>query len=96
MGWKEQAGKGFRMLVILRTVLLGHCWTCFSRDKNEAAQELDSVIGDCGSRVAHGVFLTLFPVRWRNSRHGKVHPRAACRPVKLLLRALLGIAVNKA
>lgn len=82
------------MLVILRTVLLGHCWTCFSRDKNEAAQEFDSVIGDCGSRVAHGVFLTLFPVRWRNSLPGKVHPRAARRPVKLLLRALLGIAVN--
>ena len=84
------------MSIVLRTVLLGHCWTCFSRDKNEAAQEFDSVIGDCGSRVAHGVFLTLFPVRWRNSRYGKVYSRAACRPVKLLLRTFLRITVNKA
>ena len=84
------------MSIVLRTVLLGHCWTCFSRDKNEAAQEFDSVIGDCGSRVAHGVFLTLFPVRWRNSRHGKVHSRVACRPVKLLVRTFLRITVNKA
>ena len=47
------------MSIIPRTVLLGHYWTCFSRDKNEAAQELDSVIYDCGSRVAHSVFSTL-------------------------------------
>ena len=84
------------MSIIPRTVLLGSFWGCFSRDKNEAAQEFDSVIGDCGSRVAHGVFLTLFPVRWRNSRYGKVYSRAACRPVKLLLRTFLRITVNKA
>jgi hypothetical protein len=47
------------MSIIPLTVLLGRYWTCFSRDKNEAAQELDSVIGDCGSRVAHRVFSTL-------------------------------------
>ena len=84
------------MSIVPRTVLLGSFWDCFSRDKNEAAQEFDSVIGDCGSRVAHGVFLTLFPARWRNSRPGKVYSREACRPVKLLLRTFLRITVNKA
>ena len=47
------------MSIIPLTVLLGHYWTCFSRDKNEAAQEFDSVIGDCGSRVARRAFSTL-------------------------------------
>jgi hypothetical protein len=58
-GLERADKKGFRMSIIPLTVLLGHYWTCFSRDKNEAAQEFDSVIGDCGSRVAHRVFSTL-------------------------------------
>ena len=39
------------MSIIPRTVLLGSFWGCFSRDKNEAAQEFDSVIGDYGSPI---------------------------------------------
>ena len=84
------------MSIIPLTVLLGHHWTCFSGDKNEAAQEFDSVIGDCGSRVAHRVFSTLLMSSRRNSRHGKVYSREACRPVKLLLKTFLRITVNKA
>ena len=51
------------MSIIPRTVLLGHYWTCFIRDKNEGPQGFDPVIGDCGSRVANRAFSTfLMPI----------------------------------
>ena len=80
------------MSIVPRTVLLGSFWIVSAEIRMKLLKNsiLLFTTAGRGSRVAHRVFLTLFPVRWRNSRPGKVHPRAACRPVKLLLGALLG------
>ena len=51
------------MSLIPQTVLLGHYWTYFIRDKNEGPQGFDPVIDDCGSRVANRAFSTfLIPI----------------------------------